>query len=568
MPFNSYEFVFGFLPITVLIFWLLSRHINQTAATCWLLLSSIVFYAYASVYALIIIASYIFVDYGLARLLLRLEASKQRLRKGILLCGITTNILFLAYFKYNNFFLENINAILATNFEVAHLIFPLGVSFLTFQNIAFLVDVYEGAVTVVEPLDFLLFAFFFPRIVAGPIIHYCEVIPQLKTKTPTDLSTNLAVGICLFSIGLFKKSVIADSLSGAVGDVFDQPPYIGENDMPHTLIISWVGALAYTFQLYFDFSGYSDMALGTARMFGVQLPMNFNSPFKAVNVIDFWSRWHITLTRFLTTYIYTPIAIRLTRSRLSKGKTLINGSKTTVGPLFTLIFIPTMITMVISGFWHGAGWQFILWGVLHGIYITINQSWHLYRRIFSRQANFDARLLRFLGSISTFTAVVAALVLFRAASVTAAGEIFAGMAGINGVVPYDVSILEKIYGSIPAGIFSWELQMGQIYWIIFLLLFVRLLPNSLELLKKFDPALDFRGSPPERSLTPAQTGIREKPVESKTDIGAVRRVINRLRYVPAEGISLTKVAAIATAIVFMLGVTALNHSSGFLYGHF
>jgi D-alanyl-lipoteichoic acid acyltransferase DltB (MBOAT superfamily) len=419
-------------------------------------------------------------------------------------------------------------------------------------------------------LDYLVFAFFFPRTIAGPIVHYEEVVPQLASTKPRNLMTDMAVGVCLFSIGLFKKAIVADSVAQFVPRAFDTPTWnTFLSGRPPTMLIAWASVLAYTFQLYFDFSGYSDMALGVARMLGVRLPMNFNSPFKACSVVEFWSRWHITLTRFLTAYIYTPIVLSLTRARLAKGKQILRGKRSTPSAICMLVGLPTLITMTISGFWHGAGWQFVVWGALHGIYLTINQGWRLLRpRFWPNQSSYK-RAMKPLGFVLTFGAVVIALVFFRASSISSALSILRGMAGLNGVLPHDIQLLR----SVGAG-FDWGVLLQLIEpfkWIIVLLLAVTLLPNSLELLRRFQPALDFPDKPQEASeLQPAPSCAQQQPVRTTGTVA-----LSKLRATRASvwslwsgGITLNGITAVIVAILCALGIMALGHGGAFLYWQF
>lgn len=565
MPFNSYQFIFVFLPATLGGFWLLAKLSSRTAALGWLILASACFYAYASPMSLAIIAPSILLDYLLATVLLRTDLSRERRRTIVFAAGVIANVLFLGYFKYKNFFLDTANTVLATHFELTKVILPLGISFLTFQKIAFLADVKSGQVASVRLLDFLLFTLFFPRTVAGPIVHYNEIMPQLVDTTPRSFNTNVAVGVCLFSIGLFKKCVIADSIAEFVPPAFDFDP----SGPPLTLLTAWAGVLAYTFQLYFDFSGYSDMALGVARMFGVRLPMNFNSPFKATSIVEFWSRWHITLTRFLTDYIYTPVVLYLTRARLTKGKTILRGKRSSLAAIAALVALPTFVTMTISGFWHGAGWQFIVWGVLHSIYLTINQSWRILRpRFWPDQVSYE-RVMKPLGFTLTFGAVVIALVFFRASSVNSAFSILGAMAGLNGVIPYDIQLLRSL--GININVFI-EWLIKPFWWIIVLFIAVAWLPNSLDLLRRFQPAVDFPGNNRE-ALTleesPVRKSIPRPGATTKTSVVESFRnawlVIGKSR---SKGISLSPLTAATIALLCVLGAMTLNRGDAFIYWKF
>jgi hypothetical protein len=324
---------------------------------------------------------------------------------------------------------------------------------------------------------------------------------------------------------------------------------------PVTLVAAWIGALAYTFQIYFDFSGYSDMALGIARIFGVVLPMNFNSPLKASSIVEFWSRWHITLTRFLTTHVYTPMVLGLTRRRMARGLPVLRGRNTRLSAIVVLIGLPTVFTMTLSGFWHGVGFQFIVWGLLHGLMLTVNQAWRTVRpRFWRHQASYD-RVMGPVGFVLTFGAVVVTFVFFRASSVPTAMAILRGMAGLNGVtVPHAIGARLGAFG-------QWLEQSGVTYdwssgsqfiaglaWLAVLFVVVTLMPNSLELLSPHRPALDFQGSPSEAA--PAR---------------GVRAAVARLR--PTDLVQ-SRFGPAFVATLAVAGVLGLHRVSAFLYWQF
>ena len=551
MLFTSYEFIFLFLPVVVIGYFVLGRLAGRTPALVWLVLASIGFYALSRVHSLAIILPSIVFDYLLARGLEHLDESKRALRASLLAVGVAANIAFLGYFKYRNFFLHTTNLLVGTHFAFRPSILPLGISFITFQKIAYLVDVYTRKVKTGGFLDFLLFTLFFPRVVAGPIVHYQEVMPQLSRPTFRWVSTDVAVALCLFSIGLFKKVVIADSLADFANPVF-AAPLQGE---AVTMLSGWTGALAYTFQIYFDFSGYSDMALGVARIFGVVLPMNFNSPLKASSILEFWSRWHITLSRFLTAYVYTPLLLRMTRRRMARGKPVLRGRSTEMSAIVMLIALPTVLTMTLCGFWHGVGSTFIVWGILHGLMLTTNQAWRTLRpRFWRHQASHD-RVMTPVGFVLTFAAVVLTFVFFRASSVTAAIAILRGMAGLNGItVPYAVGLRLGTFG-------EWLERIGVTYdwssgsqfiasfvWLAVLFVVVTTIPNSLELLSPYRPALDF-----------------QRAESDATDPNGAGRALGRLglRDIVRSRLGPPLVAALAVA-----GVLGLHRVRAFLYWQF
>lgn len=561
MPLNSYGFLFLFLPVTGAGVWLLSRISNRSAIVGWLLLTSIFFYGYASLPGLLCITPCIALDYCLAKCLLRIHPSQTRLRTSLLFVGISVNVLFLGYFKYKNFFIESVNATFATHFELSSLILPLGVSFITFQNIAFLCEVGADQIKSIRLVDFLLFAFFFPRAIAGPITHYNEVVPQFRNIPSRAPVQDFCVAACLLSIGLFKKGVIADPLAQYVDPAFNFAPAD-----PPDFFTAWTGVLAYTFQLYFDFSGYSDIALGVARLFGVQLPMNFNSPLRSRGIIEFWSRWHITLTRFLTTYVYTPLLVHLTRARQASGKAVLRAGKSSASAVGILVWFPIMATMSISGLWHGAGWQFIVWGLIHGTYLAINQTWRLFRRrIWSAHLG---RITRPLCLPLTFGCVTVAFAFFRADSVSTALSILHSMTGAEGLMSED----SQLYFAFALH-HDWNLLLSlctPVLWIVVLFCAVTLLPNSLELLRGYHPAVNFPEDP--NNLTDP----RERPAElnsaSKDDIAifrGIRRLWANFSRIRETGVMLDgRVWVILTALMFVFGLSALAHSDAFLYFKF
>ncbi|MGH8337748.1 MAG: MBOAT family O-acyltransferase, partial [Gammaproteobacteria bacterium] len=364
MLFNSYEFIFLFLPITAGIFYLLGRR-SRAFALRWLIAASIFFYSWWRPFNVLLIAPSILINFGLARLLQRFSSDENSLKARVVLAiGIAFNIAFLGYFKYANFFVMVTNDTLATNFVLAKIILPLGISFITFQKIAFLVDVSSKRITAFTLQDYCLFVLFFPQLIAGPIVHYREVMPQFERAPCRYDGRDVTIGLTLFFAGLFKKAVLADGIAPMVTAIYGQS-LAGH---PVTLAYAWMAAIGFTLQIYFDFSGYTDMAIGAARLFGIRLPPNFNSPLRAANIIEFWLRWHITLTRFLTAYLYNPLTLWITRRRLAKGRKGLSGKKTSLGPFVAVLVLPTIFTMCISGLWHGAGYTFIFWGFLNGLY--------------------------------------------------------------------------------------------------------------------------------------------------------------------------------------------------------
>ena len=404
MLFNSYEFIFAFLPITFFIYFYLNHKRLTIAAKGFLVFSSLFFYSWWDIAYLPLILSSIFFNYLIGTTLSKssennkLGLNKTFSKKSILIFGIVCNVALLGYFKYTNFFLENFNGIFESNIPLQHIILPLGISFFTFTQIAFLVDAYRNEVKEYDLIRYMLFVTYFPHLLAGPILHHKEMMPQFANLKNSVINyRNIAVGLFIFSIGLFKKVVIADTFAVWANAGFDTATTLN-------LFEAWATSLSYTFQLYFDFSGYTDMAIGISLMFNIKLPINFNSPYKALNIQDFWRRWHMTLSRFLRDYIYIP---------LGGNK---KGSFRTYSNL--------LATFVIGGFWHGAGWTFLFWGFLHGIALVIHRLW----------SNLGFKMWTWLAWFITFNFVNIAWVFFRAREWEDSVKVLGGMFGLGGVV--------------------------------------------------------------------------------------------------------------------------------------
>lgn len=411
MLFNSYAFIFGFLPLVLLGFFWLGRRSHAYAAG-WLALASLFFYGYwnpAYVGLLLgsIIANYAFGTW-IATAGVKHEDGR---KKQLLILAITANLTLLGYYKYANFFVDSVNALTGTGWSVGAIMLPLGISFFTFTQIAFLVDTYRGEVKEYNFIHYTLFVTYFPHLIAGPVLHHRDMMPQFAhTQTYNINWDNVANGLLLFTLGLCKKVLWADSLAPYATAIFEGAQHGMEVGILPTIYEAWAGALAYTLQIYFDFSGYTDMALGVALMFNVRLPINFNSPYKSTSIIDFWRRWHITLSTFLRDYLYIPLG----GNRKGKMRRYVN----------------LLTTMLLGGLWHGAGWTFVLWGALHGIYLTIN---HLWRELIAERYLrwVPAWLGSLAGGAATFIAVVAAWVVFRADNMGQAAVLLNAMFGIE-----------------------------------------------------------------------------------------------------------------------------------------
>lgn len=412
-------------------FFLLGRMQQKGVALAWLVLASLFFYGYWNPAYLVLIVSSMIGNYWLGRWVTPPTTSSFLPRRTIMIAGVSINLASLAYFKYTNFFIDNVNLLLDAPITVEQIILPLAISFFTFQQIAFLVDAYRGEAKEYSFLHYALFVTFFPQLIAGPIVHHKEMLPQFDTKDIFRPSGKcLALGITWIAIGLFKKVELADSLMEYANRIFAA----SEAGQTVWFLEAWAGALAYTFQLYFDFSGYVDMALGSAMMIGIRLPPNFNSPYKSLNIIEFWRCWHMTLSRFLRDYIY----IALGGNRFGLFKRYRN----------------LMLTMFLGGLWHGAAWTFVFWGVLHGFYLIVNHAWLAVRvrlGIGNRTFGWPGASIAWL---TTFIAVVIAWVFFRAQSFDGATNLLAAMAGIDWM-----TLPEQFSGQLP-GIENTLLQNG------------------------------------------------------------------------------------------------------------
>lgn len=425
MLFSSYEFLLVFLPATWFAYVVMGRS-SQHAAIGGLLVFSLVFYSWwSSTYLLLLLGSIAF-NFMIGSALSNRHEQSQRFRTGLLAFGVTANLALLTHFKYTDFFARTISSLLGWEYASLGIVLPMGISFYTFTQIAFLVDAYRSEVSEYRPLHYGLFVTYFPHLIAGPILHHKEMMPQFaRDKGRAGITAeHLCLGFGFLAIGLFKKLVVADRLAGLASPIFDTA-------LVPSLIEAWVGALAYTFQLYFDFSGYSDMAIGISLMFGIWLPLNFNSPYKAASIAEFWRRWHMTLSRFLRDYLYIPLGGGR-QGGLARSRNLI-------------------ITMVLGGLWHGAGWTFVVWGALHGVFLMVNHLWRSVLRHLSFPL-WNAPAFRGACWALTFLCVVVGWVFFRAPNLDAAIIILKGMAGLNGLTLPD-RMLDR-FGWLPVGLIA------------------------------------------------------------------------------------------------------------------
>jgi alginate O-acetyltransferase complex protein AlgI len=427
MLFPSYEFIFMFLPITLGGFFLAARAGHQWASA-WLAVASLFFYGcWNPRFVLLLLASIAF-NYAMGAAIGKAGGAPHGRR--LLAAAIAANLLLLGIFKYANFFISTANRLTGAEIPILSIVLPLGISFFTFTQIAFLVDVHRGLAREYNPIHYALFVSYFPHLVAGPILHHQQMMPQFEGPAIYRINAeNIAVGLTMFTIGLAKKVLLADNFGEYASPVFDA----ARDGQDVSLMVAWAGALAYSLQLYFDFSGYSDMAVGLSRLFGIHIPLNFDSPYKARNIIEFWRRWHMTLSKFLRDYLYIPLG----GNRQGKVRRYVN----------------LLITMLLGGLWHGAGWTFVAWGALHGAYLIVNHGWQALCRRSMPTHGGSSRVGGILGTAVTFLAVVVAWVFFRSENFTAAIRILHGMAGLNGVsLPYSLtSVLAPLMQAIGIG---------------------------------------------------------------------------------------------------------------------
>ena len=397
MLFNSYEFIFLFLPITLVIYFLLNKFNKNMLSKAWLVIASLYFYSYFNKSYLILIIVSILINYFIGTEL-NMKTNNVIRRKVLLIFGILFNLGALGYFKYYDFFIENINYVFKTNFNLLHIMLPLGISFFTFQQLSYVVDNYHRKSLNYDFLSYCLFVTFFPQLIAGPIVLPAEMLPQFENEENKKVNwENMNRGLYMFSIGLAKKVIIADTIAHFANAGFDMMESLNFAE-------AWLTSISYTLQLYFDFSGYCDMAIGIGMMFNIILPINFNSPYKSTNIQEFWRKWHITLGRFMTNYLYIPLG----GNRKGEIKTLRN--------LF--------VVFLASGIWHGAGWNFVIWGMLHGICILIHRIWK----------NTGRRLPKLIGWFLTINLVNIFWIFFRAENLQSAVKVLKGMVDINGFI--------------------------------------------------------------------------------------------------------------------------------------
>lgn len=481
MLFNTYIFLFAFLPATLIGYFLLtSSRGTRPAAVLWLVLASLFFYSYWEPRYLALIATSILVNFTVG-VLLGDQSRSGRVRRVILAAGIAIDLALLGFFKYAAFSVLSVNTLLGMELPIPEIVLPLAISFFTFQQIGYLVDAYKGLTTEYRFLDYCLFVTFFPQLIAGPIVHHREVLPQFEEpSTFHPRADNFAIGSTILTIGLFKKVVIADSLAVYANTVFNG----AAAGVSPTFAEAWLGALAFTFQIYFDFSGYSDMAIGLARLFGIKLPINFNSPLKARNMSEFWERWHITLSRFLRDYLYIPLG----------------GNRK--GP--TRRYVNLMITMLLGGLWHGAAWVFVAWGGLHGLYLCIHHAFASLRTKLGWNAADDGPWMYVAARAVTFLAIILSMVVFRAADFSASWQMLRPMLCLDGLE------MQLRFSAIQS-----SLIVGSAWFIAWFF------PNTQEFMAQYEPALlPAKGPPPALAVIPRIQRYRWKPTPFGAVVGA------------------------------------------------
>ena len=565
MYFNSYTFILFFMPVVVLGYCFVLRTGKPDVIKLWVLLASCAFYCINDPAGFVALTPLVVINTLAARKFIQIGKRSDSKRKLLIYAAIVLNISWLAYFKYTNFVIGTVNEVFGSQYPSRNVILPLGISFLVFQNIQFLLDILSGELKSFRLLDFLVFSSFFPRAVAGPIAKYREIMPGLSAVNRSTVPSNIVLGVILFSIGLFKKCFIADGLGTYVSETFDsQLPPEGLS-----LIDAWIGALACTLQIYFDFSGYSDMAIGTARLLGVKLPTNFNSPLKARNIIEFWNRWHITLTRFLTWNVYVPCVRSITQWRLNRNLPVLAGDQSRTPAIATLVAWPTMATMVISGLWHGAGWQFVFWGSIHGVLLTLNQAYRLLRPRKSSQEYILSGVMSVISTAVTFNLVVIAMVFFRAESVSAAVDIVKGMMGFHNVLPFVAHVAYAVGRPLPFAFWEGIVPMYPFLWIVGVLLpGVFLLPNSMEILGRIEISIS-KGTYAADGRQPSHRRVAPE----RSEVQQARSWNFRLSWLRTtlfsdESAIHLRIAALGAALLFVLGVMAIGREVPFLYGKF
>jgi D-alanyl-lipoteichoic acid acyltransferase DltB (MBOAT superfamily) len=469
--FTSYVFLFAFLPVALAGFFASAHCGGRQAAALWLVAASFVFYGWWNPAGVPLLALSIAGNFAAARLLVGC-AERPRLQSWLLGSAVAANLALLIWFKYLAWLLDLAGAPAWMAAPLAGVALPLGISFFTFTQILFLVDCRQGTAKHRGALDYCLFVTFFPHLIAGPILHHRDMMPQFADPAVYRFrAENVAVGLGVFIVGMLKKCAIADPTGAHLAAAFAAPEAL-------TVLPAWHAALSYSMQLYFDFSGYSDMAIGLGLMFNLRLPLNFNSPYKAAGVIAYWQRWHMTLTRTITLLLYNPIALAVTRRRAARG---LGGAQDGLGGFAAIVALPTIATMALAGIWHGAGAQFLVFGLLHAAYLTVNHAWRILRRPSPAGPVGHAASV-----LLTYLCVLTASVFFRAPSVAAALSMLGGMTGQHGLG-------SLVPGDQPAVAGTWDDSVrdaAQVAWLAALFAIVWFMPNTQQIFAAARPVLD------------------------------------------------------------------------------
>lgn len=525
MLFNSYAFLFGFLPIVLAGYWLANR-LGHRASVAWLSVASIFFYGYWNPPFLGLLAGSAVFNFVMGHFIGTAQTPSRK--AWAFWTGIVGNLVVLGTFKYLTPSLALLHHLGATGVPVYDIVLPLGISFWTFTQIGYLVDRRDGLAADLDPLDYSLFVNFFPHLIAGPILHVREIGPQIRDPQVSRFrAASFAPGLTMFAIGLFKKVLIADQLASLADTGYG---HAGHGDV----IESWITMFSYSMQLYFDFSGYSDMAIGLAGMLGYKFPINFNSPYKSQSVIEYWQRWHITLTRYLNLLLFNPVALLVTRRRMARGLSV--SSKATKQPAVfaALLVAPTFYTFILAGIWHGAGLQFLVFGLLQAVYISINHGW----RVFGPQHPKNYRPQWWVAGLSigaTYLAAITSQTFFRAPSCADALNLLRGAVGGHGLrLP---RVFQHLLGGhafdwIQFGNFSIDSHLTALTIVAMILVWAT--PNSQQILGKFAPVLE------------------------RVEEGGMKW----LRWQP------NAIWAVVTALLLWIAAFNLNHATTFIYFQF
>jgi len=500
MLFNSTLFLFAFLPLALGAFLAMKRRAGPGVLIGWLLAASLLFYAWAQPTFLALLLGSVAVNFGLGIAIQ--DASDERRRRVWLALGVVTNLAALGVFKYAHFALGSWNQLTGADLALPPIGIPLAISFFTFQQIAYLSDTAAGQVRERRLGHYALFVAFFPKLVAGPIVHHGEMMEQLDAlPARRETSRDLAVGLTLFGMGLFKKVVLADGIAGRAAGFFD----LAAEGVSLTFLEAWTGAFGFTMQVYFDFSGYSDMALGLARCFGIILPLNFHSPYKATDINEFWRRWHVTLTRWLRLFLFVPIS----RSFMRRGERWEAPG----------IAIAQLVTMGLCGLWHGAGWSFLAWGLLHGVLLVLHEAWRTLKSKLGLAGRLPPRVGQPLARLATLATLIVSFVVFRAADLSIAFEMLNAMAELG-----------EAFDARAHARFLTLVGLDGALALTGLLAIVWLAPNSQEILADYEPALDLRRF--SRSKIPA--ALRWRPSAAWASL-SVAALLTSIYFILVEG---------------------------------